>query len=319
MTKKRQNFVKSLGAATMAAAALVPNNARPCACGCGVFDVATSSMLPDGPGGTVYVQYAFQNQNRNWSGYSPAPGENNADKAIQTSFVTTGLQYMFDRDWGMQLEVPYAYRHFTTTGGPDANTIETANWGSLGDIRLEGIYTGFSQDMSTGLTLGLKLPTGNFSHEDAYGDIDRDTQIGTGSTDVLLGGFHRSLLDKDGHWTGFIQGLADLPFLKQADYRPGFEFDAAAGVYYSGISCHGVRINPVAQIIGSLRTHDSGADSSMNPISSGYQRILVSPGVEFHVHPFMIYADAEIPVYQYFKGDQLAANALFKIVVSYSF
>ena len=76
-----------------------------------------------------------------------------------------------------------------------------------GDIRLEGIYTGFSDDMSSGLTFGVKLPTGDDSHNDAYGDIDRDSEIGTGSTDVLLGGFHRHRLTRDGSFTWFAQAL----------------------------------------------------------------------------------------------------------------
>jgi hypothetical protein len=57
---------------------------------------------------------------------------------------------------------------------------------SIGDIRLQGMYTGLSEDMSTGFTLGLKLPTGDWH----YPPLDRDTQIGTGSTDLLFGAYH---------------------------------------------------------------------------------------------------------------------------------
>ena len=41
-----------------------------CACGCGVFDVGTSSMLPQGTGGVAWFEYDYQNQNRNRSGGS---------------------------------------------------------------------------------------------------------------------------------------------------------------------------------------------------------------------------------------------------------
>jgi hypothetical protein len=74
----------------------------------------------------------------------------------------------------------------------------------------------------------------------------------------------------------------------------------------------------VAQVIFSERTSDSGANSA-NPVASGYQRIMLSPGVEFHVHPVRIYADAEFPVYQNFTGNQLAASVLFKASVSFMF
>ena len=73
----------------------------------------------------------------------------------------------------------------------------------------------------------------------------------------------------------------------------------------------------MAQVIFSERTSDSGA--AADPDDSGYQRILLSPGIEFHIHPVKIYADAEFPVYQNFTGNQLAAPVLFKVSVSYMF
>ena len=104
--------------------------------------------------------------------------------------------------------------HFKTDiGGGD---IVTRNWSQLGDIRLEGIYTGFFADQSAGVTFGLKLPTGDFTL--LIPDVvDRDTQIGTGSTDILLGGFYRGNITKDEKWDWFAQGLLDVPI---ADSRP---------------------------------------------------------------------------------------------------
>jgi hypothetical protein len=120
---------------------LAPGVIHACACGCGVFDVGTSSMFPSGGGGMAYLQYDFQDQNHNWSSTSQAPAANNGDKQIETDFVTAGFQYMFNRSWGVQLEVPYDYRTFKTTSAALGNPITTINWGALGDIRVEGIYT----------------------------------------------------------------------------------------------------------------------------------------------------------------------------------
>jgi hypothetical protein len=53
--------------------------------------------------------------------------------------------------------------------------------------------------------------------------------------------------------------------------------------------------------------------------NTGYQRVLLSPGIEVHFHPVTIYADAEFPVYQNFTGNQLAAPVLFKASVSFMF
>jgi hypothetical protein len=313
--------LKMAAAAGFAAAMLAPDTARACACGCGVFDVATSSMLPQGPGGMAYLELDYQNQYKNWSGDGPAPAVNNNDKEIRTLFVVSGLQYFFNRDWGFQVEVPYDFRTFKTeSANPNATpgSIAALNWSDIGDVRVKGIYTGFSEDLSTGLEFGLKLPTGSYTHNDAFGDVDRDTELGTGSTDLLLGGFHRQHFTEKGHWTWFAQAELDLPMLIRDDYRPGIELDAAAGIYYEGWRLGRVKITPVAQVIFAERTSDSGQNAA-NPVASGYQRILLSPGLELDMHPFSLYADVELPVFQHMIGNQLVAPALFKMVFSYHF
>jgi hypothetical protein len=235
-------------------AALAPSIGWACACGCGVFDVATESMLPQGQGGLFFVQYDYMDQNMNWSDGRPAPAADNGDSDIRTDFTTYGLQYMFNRSWGFQAEVPYDFRHYAATGGG------SVSWSSLGDIRLEGIYTGIFPDMSAGLTFGVKLPTGNDSHDGGLtGLLDRDTELGTGSTDVLLGGFYRHTLNSilpGLYW--FAQAELDVPVLTQGGYRPGVEIDTALGVYYQRLSIGKVRITPVLQAIPSWRTRDTG-------------------------------------------------------------
>jgi hypothetical protein len=287
--------------------------AHACACGCGIFDVGTSSMFPSGPGAMAYVQDAYQDQDHNRSGTAPAPAADNDDKEIQTDFLMLGLQYMFNGSWGAQIEVPYDFRYFRGTD-PSGN-IAARGWNQLGDIRVEGIYTGFFPDLSAGVTLGVKLPTGSHSFDPEL--VDRDTQIGTGSTDILLGGFYRGALTKDGKWAWFAQMQLDVPTLIQDEYRPGVELDTAAGIDYRGLSLGRVRILPLAQVLFSERTGDSGV--AADPGDTGYQRILLSPGIELHIHPVIIYADAEIPVYQNFTGNQLAAPVLFKVILSYMF
>ena len=296
---------------------LAPGVVHACACGCGVFDVGTSSMLPEGPGGMAYLNYDYQDQNQNWSGSSSAPAANNGDKKIETHFVTLGLQYMFNRSWGAQIELPYWNRTFVTDlnfGSTPANVV-SRTWSGLGDIRITGIYTGFSEDLSSGVTFGLKLPTGSYTRDSDV--VDRDTEIGSGSTDILLGGFFRHQLTSNNSLSWFAQGLLDVPVLTQNQYRPGTEVDAAAGVYYNGWSLGRAKITPIAQVIGSERTGDIGAEAS--PDNSGYRRILLSPGIECHLHPVKIYADVELPVYNHVTGNQLVAPVLVKVSVSYMF
>ena len=289
-----------------------PGAAMACACGCGVFDVATSSMFPSGPGGMAYLNYSYQDQNQNWSGSASAPAGNNEDQKIETHFITVGMQYMFNSSWGAQLELPIVNRTFDSAA--NAGPI---NWTGLGDIRLKCLYTGFSEDLSSGVSLGVKLPTGSFTQTDPLGDIDRDTQIGSGSTDLLFGGFYRHALGKNSHWEWFAQAELDVPVATQGDYRPGVEVNAAGGIDYRGWNWGRVTITPLFQIIGSVRGHDCGAAAA--PEDSGYERILLAPGIEVNLHPVRIYGDVEIPVYQNVTGNQLVAPVLFKVGLSFMF
>lgn len=303
----------------VSAALLSPSEVRACACGCGVFEIGTSSMFPKGPGGMAFVEYDYQDQNQNYYGSSRAPAADNDDKDIKTHFITTGLQYMFNRSWGVKAEIPFVYRSFLAE---DAGTPMAAHWSGLGDIRVEGIYTGFSPDLSSGLTLGLKLPTGDFAYR--ADTIDRDTQIGSGSTDLLLGAFHRGRLSVTGDWNWFVAAKLDLPIWTQDQYRPGLEVNAAAGVYYSGWNLGGVQVSPLAQIIASERTRDTGDNAiggAQNPgqVATGSERLLISPGMEFNYHSFRVDAAVQVPVYQHFTGNQLASSITFKLVLSYHF
>jgi hypothetical protein len=92
-------------------------------------------MLPMGPGGMVWLEYAFGDQNINWSGSSRAPAANNPDKEIRTSFITAGVQYMVSREWGFQVEVPTAYRHFETTGGATGDELVSQTWPAVSKWR----------------------------------------------------------------------------------------------------------------------------------------------------------------------------------------
>ena len=306
---------RTLAAAATAVLALaLPTLADACACGCGVFGVGAGNLIPLSGGGDAYVETDYMNQNRNWSGTSRAPAENNDDKQIQTEFFTVGGQYMVNRDWGVMIEVPVWNRVFRTEN--DAGTgVDRFEHAALGDIRLMGVYTGFSKDMSTGVTFGLKLPTGDWT----YQGFDRDTSIGTGTTDALLGAYHLGAFGKSETWSWFVQGLTQIPLNQRSGYRPGTEADGAIGVSYGGLNkvTDKVTFTPILQLVASARARDSGVLADRP--DSGYARLLVSPGIEAAVGKWKLYGDVEFPVYQRVNGNQLTAPVLFKAVVSRSF
>jgi len=288
-----------------------PGFALACACGCGVFDVGTGTMMPTDEGGNVWFEYDFMNQQTNWHDASEAPKANNGDKLLRSNFFQFGGQYMFNRSWGVQGEVPFTDRYFKTTND-DTGDILHHQHSAFGDIHLQGVYSGFSDDMSTGVTFGLKLPSGDFT----YSGFDRDTSIGTGSTDLLIGAYHMGVINKQFNW--FANGQWDHAFLTQGGYRPGDEIDAALGSYYNGFEIGKTsKIAPLLQLIGSYRVHDTG--SAANPGNSGYERLMISPGIEYDIDAIKLYADVELPIYQRVNGNQIVAPVYAKFIVGYSF
>jgi hypothetical protein len=177
-----------------------------------------------------------------------------------------------------------------------------------------GMYTGFSDDMSTGVSFGLKFANGDYT----YQGFDRDTSIGTGTTNLLLGAYHQMSLNADNTWSGFAQAHYDRAFNTRAGYRPGDELDAGIGATYSGWQFgRATTLAPVLQILYSDRLRDTGVESD-NP-DSGYQRFLAAPGLELDTGKLKFYADVEVPIYQDVNGNQLTAHELYKLIVAYSF
>ena len=142
----------------------IPHKSWACACGCSVFDIGGTSGLPteNDHGGRVFYEWDHSTQNTNWSGTSSAPAANNSDKKVVTDWLRVGVQYMFNREWGVMATLPYANREFTTDNNPPGpfNRYRVTD---LADMEIMGMYTGFSKDMSAGLIFGLKLPTGNYT------------------------------------------------------------------------------------------------------------------------------------------------------------
>lgn len=289
------------------------SNALACAGGCGVLNVGTSSLIPSSAGGIAFLQYDLMNQTRNWSGENKSGGHNH-DKRIDTQTITAGAQYMFNRSWGAAIRVPYVTRLVDNL--PHHGDMTHIRHSDIGDIRLNAIYTGLFDDMSTGITFGLKLPTGQTNAK----NFSRNTQIGTGSTDTILGAYHMGSFGQDGKAGYFMQASWERPFIRHQGYTPGYEISGATGVYYNLGQLGAVKkVAPILQVTGSKKGQDSGwADPDHNP-NSGYGMLWFAPGIEVSIKQFKIYADVEFPIYRQVNGNQLVAQNLYKVILGYSF
>ena len=155
--------------------------------------------------------------------------------------------------------------------------------------------------MSTAIQFGLKLPSGPF----AESLLDRDTQIGTGTTDLLLGGYR---MGQENLWGWYAQLLWQHALGTRDGYRPGDSFDLNAGIHYDGLLAD-FRVVPMIQFAGSFRGIDSGAHA--DPDNTGYDRLYIAPGIQIvATNRLSIYGDVRIPLLTHVRGIQLVAPAL---------
>jgi len=270
-------------------------------------------------------QYSFMNQDENQSGSASASSADNPDKQIETSFFTVDLAHQFDHAWGLAIEVPYWRRHFVTdnNGTPGITDqqygvngdIESAQVNTLSDMRVMGMYTGFSDDMSVGLTFGAKVPTGPFN---ANALLDRDTEPGTGTPDLLIGGFDRGKFAAD--WGWYAQTLLDAPLYARDGYEPANNLDATVGLHFDGIA-RWVHVTPLLQANVTVRGHDSGgADVSTGNLNSGYETLYLTPGLQADFGPHIQATGfVYLPLSRNVNGDQLVASWLANAELSYLF
>jgi hypothetical protein len=212
----------------------------------------------------------------------------------------------------MMAMVPYWERSFATDGnfGNGAPQIVNSKTNTLSDIRLMGMYTGCSPDMSKGLLFGLKLPTGTYT---AAG-FDRDTQPGTGSTDLLLGGY---LQGQEKHWGWFAQGIYSNALNSRDGYRPGNELQMVAGVHYDGIR-RSARLIPLLQVNATIRNQDAGINS--NTANSGLKTLYLTPGALFDItRHWQANATVYLPLYQHVNGIQLVPKQVASVGITYNF
>jgi hypothetical protein len=268
-------------------------------------------------GGQVWTEYDWMDQYINWHATTPASAGQNNDKKLKTNFFTLGGQYMFNRSWGAMMEIPYWQREYKGAYMGNNDDVQQHNFNSIGDIRLWGMYTGLSEDMSTGLLLGFKVPSGWWH----YPKVDRDTQIGTGSTDLLLGAYKMGNLPfkwRERPFAWYLQAAYDIPFVDKEHYFPGREFDGSIGVDYDfGKVGPLTEFAPILSMIGSDRARDQGANAAFS--DSGYDRLQIAPGLETAYKAMRVYADIEVPIFRNMNGFQLVSPFGTKVIVSYSF
>jgi hypothetical protein len=299
--------VRSGGFLTAAALGLALSAAARADTGCRLCILGLDTLLPQTEGSSLSLAYELADQNRNWSGSSSAPAADNTDKLIRDAYYTAGGRFAFAPNWHVQIDVPFVARTFITDA---AGPVETFRHAAFGDVQLTGHYSGLLEDGSLELAFGFMLPTG----DTGYASFPGDLQIGTGSTDAVLGLSYERKIAEDWTWSGEAAWIK--PFAGSHLFKPGSEIEAAFSLSYSGFAIGDVRIVPSLQASASTITKDAGADADI--VNSGGNRIALSPGLEVSFKGWSLAGEVSFPVYRYMRGNQLVAHREFKLVLSYA-
>jgi len=319
------------------ALALLPlvamNDALACAaCGDSLSKEWGTQGISSTPGFTADLSYNYikQDQQRYGSGKASSAkiselwlaGQEIEDYTT-TRTTTASLNYTSDT-WGVSAQLPFVQRMHGTFGdngasassSPDYSSYATSSDSGIGDIRVIGKYTGFFADKTSGIIAGIKLPTGstNANFNDGVTPLDRSLQIGTGSTDVILGGFVTGAIAEYGWFAqGTVQHAVATKTIAGADYRPGDTYSLNTGIRHAKF---GARFTSMLQLNYIHRAPD---DIGGTPLDGG-TLVYLAPGASLRVGGgTSVYGFVQLPVYQNVNGLQLSPRYTLMLGVSHSF
>jgi len=325
--------------AALSVIALFPHAALACAsCGCTLSSDWDNLGIGNASGFKLDIRYDYLNQNQLRSGSGTiSPGaasriSNNGDpqeveKYTRNNYLTLGLDYSINPDWGINLQLPYIMRSHSTLGTAsdgvtpgDGRGQYDSRTSSIGDLKLIGRYQGFMPEHNFGVMFGLKLPTGSHTDTAMSSDpsapgpvpIDRGLQPGTGTTDAILGVYYMDTLSQN--WDYFVQGIVQKALNSSGQYRPGEGANLNLGLRYMGNAA----FTPQIQLNVRRVLHDTGADA--DTVSTGGTLAYLSPGISVPVsQQVSLYGFVQLPVYQKVNGVQLAPRYTATLGLRYAF
>lgn len=278
-------------------------------CGCTLNADWATQGLSAGKGWRFDVREDYFNQSQLRSGtdsVSRSSIELPSDEEVQQTTVnrntTFGVEYSPNANWSISATLPYFDRFHTTIGEGDTD-ISTSHSHGIGDLRVMARYAGLSDDHTSGIQFGLKLPTGRiddtFSSGPLTGEIvDRGLQPGTGSTDLLIGAYHFGTLTQT--WDYFAQGMLQQSISSKDEFKPGTGVNISIGTRYVANQIF------VPQLQINVRTEKRESGDNADIPNSGATLAYLSPGFTWNINRrFAAFAFVQAPIYQHVNGLQL--------------
>jgi hypothetical protein len=220
--------------------------------------------------------------------------------------------------WQVLVFVPLNIIHQTSDEGASKKS-------GLGDIALLGNYKVFDKRSKSGNNIiaqqfwvgaGVKIPAGKFHIDASDPDVAAaaNTQIGSGSTDVMFNAMYNIHVNKLGFSTNATYKLNTT---NKSDYKFGNKFSANSFVYYSIASAEAkVSVTPN---LGVLYEHAAGNKLNNSKVNfTGGNLVLASAGAEINFNKVTVGFNAQLPVSQNFAEGQTKSKVKGMMHITFS-
>ena len=255
-----------------------------------------------------YIDQDQPRSGRERVGVGEIPQHHDEIRTINRNWLAT-LDYTFNEAWGVSATLPVIDRnhsHIHNHGG--AQLLDQWSFTEAGDVRVLGRRQWRAESAEAqrldffGATFGLKLPTGKDDVRNPEGLLaERTLQPGSGTTDLLVGGYFRRVLSSGSSW--FADALIQAPFDEHENFKPGVRTSLDLGYRWETAE----RLGLMLQVNLLHRDRDSGTEAE--PDNSGGRFVYVSPGLSYVLlERLQAYAFLQLPLYQHVNGVQLTAD-----------
>lgn len=235
----------------------------------------------------------------------------------QTYELWTG--WNFGKKWRVMAFLPFNINHQISDEGTD-------NKSGLGDIAILANYKLLDKTGKEGnnhiiqqlwLGGGFKLPTGKFEIDPMDADMAAmaNTQLGSGSTDVMFNAIYNLHINKIGIST---TAAYKINTNNKDDYQFGNKFSANTFVSYSASAPKANLV--ITPNVGLLYEHSSG--NKLNNVKvnlTGGNLLLAAAGAEFGFNKVTVGFNAQLPMSQNFADNQTKSKIKGMVHVTFAF
>ncbi len=270
-----------------------------------------------GSGVRVNLHYAYIDlgQLRHGSNKAVAeeiPGTDDERRTLDR-YLLAGLDYAINEAWSLSAQLPIIQRDHNHTVNDTPPIRESWDLSGIGDLRLSGSrqFT-LSPDTSAGIRVGVKLPTGKIDAVSSDGVLaERSLQLGSGSTDILLGAYYYRKLQGNAT-TVFAQTQWQRPLIERDHYEPGQQLSADVGLRYA------LTLATSAMLQLNLLWKDRDQGINAEPAETGGRYAYLSPGVNHALSSrLQVFGFVQLPLYQFVNGTQLSVDKSATIGISW--